>query len=124
RFEGKYHARLEFVRMVERNKSADHRLLPDCQADSVAILQGKSVFFIAEAKFLRLRPYRCDFGGRTSRPNQGNSCVKIFAAALVRIAHGVRRVANCETAVITSSVTHVRMQDVVVDGVARAQHAI
>src|SRR3984957_437361 len=48
RFEREYHARFDGDRMLEGNQAADDGLLPDGEADAVAVLQGEGVFFILE----------------------------------------------------------------------------
>ena len=49
RLEGEHHARLDLVRVVERDQPADHRLLPDRQADAVAHLQREGRLLVREA---------------------------------------------------------------------------
>ena len=75
--------------MIERNQSADHRLLPDREADSVAVLQSECVFFILETEILSFRPHCSDLGCGATGTHQLNSGIKIVAAALVGIDHGV-----------------------------------
>src|ERR1700719_2193888 len=41
-FKRENHARLDFHRMLERNETADDRLLPDRQPDAVSVLQSES----------------------------------------------------------------------------------
>ncbi len=94
RFEREHHARLDLVRMFERNQAADHRLFPDGQPDAVAVLQREGSFFIGEAELLRLGPHRGDFRGGAAGPDQLDGGIEIFAAALVGIDHGVRCIAD------------------------------
>src|SRR5579862_2874542 len=84
-FEREHHARLQFVRMVERYKAADNRLFPDREANAVAVLQGERRFFIWESEFLRLRPERRDLSGVATRPDQLDRSIEVFAAALVGV---------------------------------------
>src|ERR1700689_5283694 len=42
RFQRKHHAGLDFYRVLERNQTADHGLLPDSESDAVAILQREA----------------------------------------------------------------------------------
>ena len=73
---------------------------------------------------VRLRPHRRDFRGRTAGTNQLDRRVEIVAASLVGIDQRVRRRADREAPVVAGAIAHVRVQDVVVHRIARAQHAI
>src|SRR6202023_869295 len=123
-FQREYHARLNLDRMVERNQATDHGFFPDREADAVAVLQRKASFFVGESELFCLRPHRGNLGGGAARANQFDGGIEIITAALVGVDHGARTVPNCEAAVITGAIAHVRMENVVVDGIARAQHAI
>ena len=95
-FQREHHARLEFVRVIQRDQPADHRLFPDRQPDPVAELQRERRLFVREAELLRLRPHRGHLRGSAARPDQFDGGVEIFAAALVGVDHRVRRVADGE----------------------------
>src|SRR5207302_982091 len=73
---------------------------------------------------LRLGPNGSDFGRRAARPNELNRRVEILTASLVGVHHRMRCVSNRETPVVAGTVSHVGMQDVVIDGITRAQHTI
>src|ERR1700757_2913548 len=70
RLQRENHSRLDLTGMVERHESADDWLLPDREANAVAILQSESRFFVRESEVCRFRPYRRDFRGRASRAYQ------------------------------------------------------
>src|SRR5437868_4160811 len=123
-FERKHHSRHDLVRMLQRNQPADDRLLPDRQSDAVSELKRERRLFVRKPKLLRLRPHGSDFRRRSSRPYKLNRRIQIFPAALVRIAHRVRRVANREAPVVARAISHVGMQNVVVNRIARPQHAV
>src|SRR6202035_5218031 len=123
-FESKHHPRLDSHGLLERNQAADHRLLPDGEADTVAVLQSETGFFVRETELLRLRPDSGDFCCGAPWPHELDSRVQILAAALVGINHRVGSVAHSEAAVVAGAVSHVGMQNVVVDGIAGPQHAI
>src|SRR3984893_1745239 len=123
-FQREYHARLDLDRMVERYQATDHWFFPDREADTVAVLQRKAGFFVGESKLFCFRPYRSNLGGGAARADQFDRGIEIITAALVGVDHGVRTIPNGEAAVITGAISHVRMENVVVDGVARAEHAI
>ena len=89
-FEREHHAGLDLVGMFQRNQPADHRLLPDRQADAVAELQREGRFFIGEAELLRLGPHRGDFAGGAARTDQRDGRIQIIAAALVGVDQRVR----------------------------------
>src|SRR5271163_186122 len=82
-FESKHHAGFDFARMLQRNQAADHRLLPNGEADSVTILQCESRFFVGEPEFLRFGPDRSYFGCGSPRTNEFYRRVEIFAASFV-----------------------------------------
>src|SRR5579885_2868718 len=81
-------------------------------------------FFVGEAEFLRLGPHGRDLGGGAAGADQLNRGIQIFAAALIRVVHRVRSVADREAAVIAGAISHVRVKDIVVDGIAGAQHTV
>ena len=110
--------------MLERHEPADDRLLPDRQADAVAELQRERRFLVREAEVLRPGPHRRDLRGRAAGTNQLDRRVEIVAAPLVRVDERVRREVDREAAVVARAVTHVRVQDVVIHGIAWTQHAI
>src|ERR1700722_7575648 len=124
RFEREYHARFDGDRMLEGNQAADDGLLPDGEADAVAVLQGEGVFFILETEILRLRPDCGNLGGGAAGADEFDGGIEIIAAALVGVDHGVRGVADREAAVVAGAVSHVGMKNVVVDGIAGTQHAV
>src|SRR5580700_1072119 len=123
-FQSKHHAGFYLDRMLERYQAADHRLLPNGESDAVAILQRETGFFIGEAEFFSLRPDRGDLRRGAAGTHQFDRGIEIFAATFVSIHHRVRSIAHGEAAVIARAIAHVGMQNVVVDGVARPQHAI
>src|ERR1700758_3992488 len=88
--EGEHHARLDFDGVLERDETADYRLLPDGEADAVSVLQGEGGFFVGETEILRLGPHGRDFGSRAAGTNEFDRGIQIFAAALVGVDHGVR----------------------------------
>ena len=110
--------------MLKGNQAADDRLLPDRKADAVAILQREAGFFVGEPELFGFRPDCGNLGRGAAGANQFDGGIKILAAAFVGIDHGVRRVADRETAVVAGAVSHVGMQNVVVDGIAGTQNAI
>ncbi len=123
-FEREHHSGFDFVRMFERNQAADHGLFPNGQPDAVAELQSERGLFVGESELLRLGPDGGDFRGGAAGADQRNGRVQIFAAALVGVHQRVRAVTDGEAAVVTGAVAHEGMQDVVVDRIAGAQHAI
>src|ERR1700687_1948553 len=110
--------------MFERHEAADHRLLPDGEANSVAILQRESRFFVGEPELLRLWPYRRNLSRGPPWAHEFNCRVEVFPAPLIRIVHRVRGISDGKTAVIAGTVSHVRVENVVVHGVSGPQHAI
>src|ERR1700747_796160 len=110
--------------MLKGNEAADHRLLPDGESDAMAILQGETRFLVGETELLGFGPYGGDFGGGATRPHQFDGSVQVITASLVRIDHGMGCVGDRETPVITGAVSHIGMQDVVINWVARAEHAV
>src|ERR1019366_9915124 len=81
--ESEHHAGLDYGWMFERNQAADHRLLPDGKADSVAVLQSETCFLVGEAEFLRLGPHGGDFSGCAAWTHELNRGIEIFPAALI-----------------------------------------
>src|SRR5260370_39041777 len=106
--------------MIERNQAADHRLLPNCQPDAVAILQRETSLFVRKTEFFSSRPHRSDFCSSAAGTYQFDGCIKVFSTALVGIHHCMRPETDCETSVVASAVAHVRMQDVVINRIAWA----
>src|SRR5262249_33922991 len=104
--------------------AADHRLLPDGEADAAAVLQSEARLLVREAELLGLGPYRRDLGRRPTRPHELDGGVEILAAALICVDQGPRRVPDREAAVVARAVTHVRLQDVVVHRVAGPQDPV
>ena len=90
----------------------------------MAILQGETGFFIRETKFLGLGPHGGNFGGRAAGAHEFDRSIKIFAAALVGVVHGMRGIADCETTVVAGAISHVGMKNVVIDGIAGTKDAI
>ena len=118
RLQRKHHPRLDLMRMLQRNQAADHRFLPDRQPDSMPILQPECRLFIRKSKLLRFRPHRRDLARLPPRTHQRNGGVQIIAAPLIRIHQRQRRVPDREAAVVTRPVTHIGMQDVVINRIA------
>src|SRR5437879_3535361 len=114
----KHHARLQFVRVLQRDQAADHRLLPNRQAHSVPKLQCECPLLTRDSKLLSCRPYRGHLRGGPARPDQFDRRIQVFPAALVSIHHGMRSVSDGEAAVVTGAIAHVGMQNVVVDRIA------
>src|SRR5215469_9285973 len=81
RLQRKYHPRLDLLRMIEGNETADNRLLPDGEADSMTVLQSESRLFIGKAEVLRPGPDGRDFARASSRADQFDGRVKIIAAS-------------------------------------------
>src|SRR5580700_7495743 len=124
RFEREHHPRLDFMRMLKRDQTANHRLLPNRETNSVSELQRECRFLVRETEFLSCRPDCGNFRGRAAWLNKRDSRVKILATPLVCIYHRVRGVPDRKAPVVTGPVAHVGMQDVVVNWIARAKHAI
>src|SRR5439155_4854688 len=101
-----------------------HWLLPDGEADAVSVLQSEASYYDGEAEFYGIGPDGSNFRCGTAGAHELDCRVEVIAAAFVGIDHCVRTVADSEAAVIASAVAHVGMQNVVIDGVARAQHAV
>src|SRR4029453_4989394 len=74
--------------------------------------------------FLRFGPDGGDLGGRSARTNQLDRGVQIIAAALVGIIQRARSGPDGETTVVTGSVPHVRVQDVVVNRITGTKHPV
>jgi len=122
RFEREHQAGLSFRRNVRaKPKRLITRLLPDREPDSVAELQR-------ERRPLHPgNPNSCALGQtaatsavRSARPDQFNRGVQIVAAAAIGIIESVRPVADGERSVVTRSVPHVGMENVEINGIARA----
>src|SRR6202522_2363489 len=86
----KHHARLDLARMLQRHQAADYRLLPDGEANAVAVLQRESRLLIGKTELLRFRPHSGDLGGSAARAHEFNRRVEIFPATLVSIVHRMR----------------------------------
>src|SRR5712692_3899707 len=110
--------------MVEGNQPADDRFFPDGKSNAMAVLQREARLFVGEAEVLCLGPNRSNLRRGAAGAHQFDGSVQIIAAAFVSVDHGMRRVADGEATVVASAVSHVRMEDVVVDGISRAEHAI
>ena len=85
RFEREHHAGLDFMRVLQRNQPADHRLFPNREADAVAELQREGRFFVGKSELLRLGPNRGDLRRRAAGPHQRDGRVQIIAAARVGV---------------------------------------
>ena len=73
------HALLEHLRVVERDQPAEDRLLPDGQADAVAVLQRERRLLVGEAELLRGRPEprrRRRWWCRASRSRSRRPCTR------------------------------------------------
>src|SRR5262249_40406736 len=110
--------------MLERHQAADDRLFPNGQSHAVSVLQRKRGLFVGKSELLGFGPDGGDLGDGAAGSNQFDGRIQILATALVGIDHRVRRVSDAEAAVITSAVSHVRMQDVVVDRISRTQYPV
>src|SRR5215472_8255850 len=110
--------------MIEGDQPADDRLFPDRKSHAMAILQSKTRFLVGEPELLRLGPNRGNLCRRTPGANEFNGGIEVLAASLISIDHGLGGVAHGKAAVITGSVSHVGMENVVVHGIAGTQHAI
>src|SRR5215469_14430806 len=64
-----HHAGLDFARMIEGYEAADYWFLPNCQTDSMAVLESKCGLFIGEAEVCCLRPNRRNFRGSATGPH-------------------------------------------------------
>ena len=67
------HALLEHLRVVERDQPAEDRLLPDGQADAVAVLQRERRLLVREPELLRGRPQLDHVGGGGARASRWRS---------------------------------------------------
>ena len=123
-FQRKHHSGLDLARMIEGDQAADDGFFPDRQTNAVAVLQSEGGFFIGEAKVGGLGPDRGNLGGGAAGTNQFDGCVQIVAATLIGVHHRVGRIADRETAVIAGAVSHVGMQNVVVDRISGAEDAV
>src|SRR5580693_4276210 len=123
-FQREHHPRLDFAGMLQRYQTADYRLLPDGETNAVTILQREGGFLVREAELLRLRPHGRDLGGRAPRAYEFNRRVKVFPAPLVRVVHCVRGIADREASVVAGTVSHVGVENVVVNGISRSKYAI
>src|SRR4029077_20150390 len=118
------HPGLQFIMLIKRNQAADHRFFPDGEANAVTELKSEARFFVGETEFLGLWPDGGHLRSGASRTNQIDGGVDVLPALLVGIDHGVRGGAYGERPVVTGAIAHVGMQDVVVNGIAWAEHAI
>src|SRR6266545_5509118 len=73
-FKRKHHTGIDFKWMIERNESADYRLLPNGQSDTMTILQSETRLFICKTKFFSFWPDGGDLtccAPRTDKLNRG-----------------------------------------------------
>src|SRR6266536_3021129 len=66
------HAWLDALGVLERHQPAEDRLLPDGQADAVAVLQGEGGLLAREAELGGPWPDRHDVGGGAARLDEGD----------------------------------------------------
>src|ERR1019366_348930 len=109
----KHHSGFDFLWMLERDKPADDGLLPDGEADAMAILQSESRFFVGESEVLRAGPDRGNLVCAPSRANEFDGRIEIVTATLVGIHHGKRSRTDHEGAVVTGAIPHIGVEDVV-----------
>ena len=64
--------------MFQRHEVADHGLLPNRQADSVTVLQGKGGFLVGETELLCLWPHGSNLGCCASRADELDGRVDDF----------------------------------------------
>src|SRR3972149_3519324 len=86
-FKRKDHAWLDLGRMIERDESADDRLLPNRETNTMPVLQRECGFFIWETEFFGFWPQGRNLAGCTTRTNKFNRSIEIIAAAFIRVAH-------------------------------------
>ncbi len=110
--------------MVEGDQAAEDRLLPDRQADAVAVLEGEGGGLVGEAELLGARPDLDDVGGGGTRPDERDRLVHVLPAAHVRVPLCAGGAAHGEGAVVAGAVAEVAVQDVEEGGVAGADQAV
>src|SRR5437773_4379351 len=90
----KNHALLDHVGMLRRDQSADHRLLPDRETDTVPKLQGERRLLVGEAEFLRPRKCLCYLSRRGAGLHPADGIVEVVAAASIGVDQCLRRASN------------------------------
>src|SRR5215472_10271691 len=87
---GEDHALLNHFWMVERDKAAEDRFLPDGESDAMTVLEREGRFFIREAKLFCLGPELDNVSGRYTRLDGINGYIQNVTTVFVGIYHGWR----------------------------------
>src|SRR5215469_18715684 len=110
--QGENHALLQRLGMIQRHQPAEDRLLPDGQADPVAVLQAEGGGLVGETELVRPGPERDDVRRGRSRFHQRDRLVHVLTAAHVGVALRPRRAAHRERPVVAGPVAQIAVQDV------------
>ena len=122
--QGKHHALLQHLRVVQRHQSAENGLFPDGQPDPVPVLQSEGGQFVRETKLRSFGPHLDDVSRCGSGFYPGDGLVDERPAALVGVTLGDTGAAYGKRAVVAGPVAVERVQDVEEGRVARAKDAV
>src|SRR5712691_12452400 len=110
--------------MLRRDQSADHRLLPDRETDTMPQLQGERRLLAGEAEFLRPRECLGDLSRRGARLHPADRIVEVITAASIGVDQCLRGASNRKRAVVAGPISVVSVQDIEEHRITRSHHAV
>src|SRR5207245_9038563 len=91
--------------MLRRDQSADHRLLPDRETDTMPQLQGERGLLVREAEFLCPRECLGDLSRRGARLHPADRIVEVITAASIGVDQCLRGASNRKSAVVAGPIS-------------------